>query len=284
MPSSLRISFYTLMAMIAFAANSLLCRMALVETETSPGMFTAVRLLSGAITLFVITRLLRVPSVKAGSWRGALALFTYAAAFSFAYVSMSTGTGALLLFGSVQITMICAGLLAGERFHRWQVLGFLLAIAGLIVLLMPGLSAPPFGAAALMLCAGFAWGLYSIMGRGAVSGIAVTSGNFIYAVVFVLALLGVSAAMESELTADISGMVLGVASGALASGIGYTLWYQVLPHIKSTHAATIQLSVPVLAVIAGWLFLSEAITLQIVLASLAILGGIWIVIKSRSKG
>ena len=284
MPSSLRISFYTLMAMIAFAANSLLCRMALVETEISPGMFTAVRLLSGAITLFVITRLLRVPSVKAGSWRGALALFTYAAAFSFAYVSMSTGTGALLLFGSVQITMICAGLLAGERFHRWQVLGFLLAITGLIVLLMPGLSAPPFGAAALMLCAGFAWGLYSIMGRGAVSGIAVTSGNFIYAVVFVIALLGVSAAMESELTADFSGMVLGIASGALASGIGYTLWYQVLPHIKSTHAATIQLSVPVLAVIAGWLFLSEAITLQIVLASLAILGGIWIVIKSRSKG
>lgn len=270
--------------MIAFAANSLLCRMALVETEISPGMFTAVRLLSGAITLFVITRLLRVPSVKAGSWRGALALFTYAAAFSFAYVSMSTGTGALLLFGSVQITMICAGLLAGERFHRWQVLGFLLAITGLIVLLMPGLSAPPFGAAALMLCAGFAWGLYSIMGRGAVSGIAVTSGNFIYAVVFVIALLGVSAAMESELTADFSGMVLGIASGALASGIGYTLWYQVLPHIKSTHAATIQLSVPVLAVIAGWLFLSEAITLQIVLASLAILGGIWIVIKSRSKG
>ena len=284
MPSSLRISFYTLMAMIAFAANSLLCRMVLVETETSPGMFTAVRLLSGAITLFVITRLLRVPSVKAGSWRGALALFTYAAAFSFAYVSMSTGTGALLLFGSVQITMICAGLLAGERFHRWQVIGFLLAITGLIVLLMPGLSAPPFGAAALMLCAGFAWGLYSIMGRGAVSGIAITSGNFIYAVVFVIALLGVSAAMESELTVDISGMVLGVASGALASGIGYTLWYQVLPHIKSTHAATIQLSVPVLAVIAGWLFLSEAITLQIVLASLAILGGIWIVIKSRSKG
>ncbi|WP_414830776.1 DMT family transporter [Alteromonas sp. H39] len=281
MPSSLRISFYTMMAMIAFAANSLLCRMALVETDTSPGMFTAVRLLSGAITLLVITRLLRVPSVKAGSWRGALALSTYAAAFSFAYVSMSAGTGALLLFGSVQITMISAGLLAGERFHRWQVTGFIMAIAGLIVLLMPGLSAPPFGAAALMLCAGFAWGIYSIMGRGAKSGTAVTSGNFVYSLAFAAVLLAWLSSTGGDLTVDNTGLMLAIASGAIASGVGYALWYQVLPHIRATNAATIQLSVPVLAVLAGWLFLSEAITLQIVSASFAILGGIAVVIRSR---
>ena len=267
--------------MIAFAANSLLCRMALVESDISPGMFTVVRLVSGALVLLLITRILAVPSVKAGSWKGALALFTYATAFSYAYVSMTTGTGALLLFGSVQFTMICAGLLRGERFTRWQISGFLLAISGLVVLLLPGISASPVWPAALMLCAGVAWGIYSIMGRGAVSGTAVTAGNFMYSLAFVVILLAALVSMKTELTVDYHGVLFGVASGGLASGVGYALWYQVLPYIKSTNAATIQLSVPVLAVVAGWLFLSEAITIRIVLASIAILGGIAVVVRNN---
>lgn len=281
MPSSLRITSFTLLAMLAFAANSLLCRMALVESDISPGMFTAIRLVSGAVMLLVITRVISVPSVKAGSWKGALALFSYAAAFSYAYISMSTGTGALLLFGSVQVTMICVGLLNGERFTRIQVVGFLLAITGLVILLLPGLSAPPLWGATLMLCAGFAWGVYSIMGRGAKSGTAVTSGNFIYSLAFVALLLACLSVTGSDVTVDDTGLMLAIASGAIASGMGYAIWYQVLPHIKATNAATIQLSVPVLAVLAGWLFLSEAITLQIVFASFAILGGIAVVIRSR---
>lgn len=267
--------------MVAFAANSLLCRMALVESEISPGMFTAVRLISGAVVLLLITRVHAVPSLKSGSWRGASLLFTYAAAFSYAYVSMNTGTGALLLFGAVQVTMICAGLLRGERFHVNQIAGFSLAVCGLIILVLPGLSAPPPMGATLMLLAGVAWGVYSIIGHGAASAIAVTSGNFIYSLAFVGILVVALLLTGSDLTADFTGVMLGIASGALASAMGYAIWYQVLPHLASSHAATIQLSVPVLAALAGWLFLSEVITLQIVLASVAILGGIAVVIRSR---
>ena len=270
------------LAMLAFAANSLLCRMALTQSDISPGMFTALRLVSGAVTLFILTSAGGKASYSAGSWRGGMALFAYAAAFSYAYVGMSTGTGALLLFGAVQLTMISVGIVRGERFVALQMAGFALAIAGLVVLLMPGLTSPAPVPAMLMIIAGIAWGAYSLMGKNAVSGLSVTAGNFIRALPLVVLLLVVLLFTE-HLRLDLAGTLLAIASGALASGIGYAIWYLVLPAIPATIAATLQLSVPVIAALAGWVFLSEAITLRMVLASAAILGGIALVIYYRRR-
>ncbi|MCU7554069.1 DMT family transporter [Alteromonas sp. ASW11-19] len=264
--------------MLAFAANSLLCRMALVESATSPGMFTAIRLASGALLLLLLAQRKPGSVTHQGSWKGAGALFVYAAAFSFAYVSMTTGTGALLLFGAVQLTMIGYGWLRGEQLRGWQIAGLLMALSGLVVLLLPGISPPPLTSAFIMLVAGIAWGTYSILGKGAVSGLAVTTGNFVYSLVFVAALLAVILAL-GDAQWDLKGVLLGVGSGAIASALGYAVWYYVLPYLSSTNAATIQLSVPVFAVLAGWLFLGEPITAQIVLSSVAILSGIAVVIR-----
>lgn len=264
--------------MLAFAANSLLCRMALVESATSPAMFTAVRLTSGALLLLLLAQRRPARVARQGSWKGAGALFVYAAAFSFAYVSMSTGTGALLLFGAVQLTMIGYGWMRGERLTGWQSAGLLLALTGLVILLLPGLSPPPLLAALTMFIAGIAWGIYSILGKGAASGLAVTTGNFAYSLVFVAALLVVTVALGGAQW-DLKGVLLGGASGAVASAFGYAIWYYVLPYHSATNAATIQLSVPVLAVLAGWLLLAEPVTAQIVMASIAILSGIAIVIR-----
>jgi len=264
--------------MLAFAGNSLLCRLALVDTAIDAASFTAIRLLSGAAMLWLLLFSSKTRSTRHGNWISALALFAYAAGFSFAYLSLPAGTGALLLFGAVQATMIGYGLWSGERLSGWQFVGLALACAGLIGLLLPGLSAPPLLGSLLMLGAGVAWGIYSLRGKGADRPLEVTAGNFLLAVPFTVAL---SLAMATDFSLDMAGLWYAVASGALASGIGYAVWYMVLPALKATHAATVQLSVPVIAALGGVLFLAEPITPRLAIASVAILGGIALVILER---
>ncbi|CAN5558812.1 DMT family transporter [soil metagenome] len=270
----------TALAMTAFAGNSLLCRLALRQTGIDAATFTALRLLSGALVLWLVIRRRPTAPAGAGSWLSAFALFCYAAGFSFAYVSLPTGTGALLLFGAVQATMIGYGIRSGERLRPPQLAGLALAFGGLAGLLLPGVSAPPLGGAVLMLVAGMAWGLYSLRGKGAGDPTRVTAGNFLRAAPLALA-LSLFMLLFKSASLDAAGFWLAVASGALTSGIGYTIWYTVLPALKATNAATVQLSVPVIAALGGIAFLGEPVTLRLVLASIAILGGIALVVLQR---
>ena len=275
-----RVAVLTLLAMLAFAGNSLLCRLALKHTAIDPASFTAIRIASGAIVLGLIVRL-RVGRTRAlGSWPSAFALFVYAAAFSFAYVSLTAATGALLLFGAVQATMIGHGLWRGERLHRRQGAGLVLAGGGLVGLLLPGLSAPPLQGSLLMLAAGVAWGVYSLRGKGSGDPLRVTAGNFLRAVVFAAAL---SVTMLTRVSLDGLGVGCAMASGALASGIGYAIWYAALPGLKVTSAATVQLSVPVIAAAGGVALLGEPLTVRLVLAAAAVLSGIALVIVQRQR-
>lgn len=217
---------------------------------------------------------------NAGSWFSALALFIYAAAFSFAYVSLAAGTGALLLFAAVQATMIAWGLHRGDQFHLRQCVGLLLALAGLFVLLLPGISAPSFGASILMLCAGLAWGIYSLRGKTAANPACATAGNFLRATPMAL-LLGVGSLHWIRL--DRVGLEYAITSGAITSGLGYVIWYGALTGLKATSAATVQLSVPVLAAVGGIVFLGEAMTLRFFASSLAVLGGIALVVIEKGQ-
>jgi drug/metabolite transporter (DMT)-like permease len=273
-----RVFVLTALAMIAFAGNSLLCRQALRHTSIDAATFTLVRIVSGAVCLWIIVQIRKGPAGKAGSWLSALALFGYAALFSFAYLQLTAGTGALLLFGAVQATMIFWALRKGERLRVLQIAGLLLAIAGLVVLVLPGLSAPPLSAAVLMFGAGIAWGIYSLRGKGSGDPLGATAGNFLRAVPMA-AVLSIVALRSANL--DPAGIGYAIVSGALASGVGYAIWYSALPALKASAAATVQLSVPVLAAFGGILFLGETITLRFVLASIAILGGITLVIVER---
>ena len=263
------------LAMTAIAANSLLCRMALVETDIDPASFTFWRLTSGALMLTLLVVMRNQKPLQEGNMASAIALFVYAAGFSFAYISMTTGAGALLLFGAVQVTMISWGLFKGERMSALQWGGFLLALIGLILLLLPNAAVPQLSSALMMLAAGIAWGVYSLKGKGAKFPIEATAGNFIRATPLALVLL-VIFWPGGEFHAE--GMAYAVASGAIASALGYALWYSILVHIAAIKAATLQLSVPVLAVFAGWLFLDEPVTLRIILSSLAVIGGVAMVI------
>lgn len=276
--SATAVAGLTALTMLAFAGNSLLCRLALQQTGIDAASFTTLRLASGAAVLGLLV-CWRVGgaggvAVGGGSWGSALALFAYAACFSWAYRSLSAATGALLLFGAVQATMIGRGLWAGERLRRAQTAGLLLALAGLGVLLMPGLAAPPLGGSALMLAAGVAWGVYSLRGRGAGDPTATTAGNFLRAAPMAL---GLSVLTWPEARLDAAGAAYALASGALASGLGYALWYAVLPALKTTQAATVQLSVPVITALGGVAWLGETLSLRLALSAAAVLGGIWLV-------
>lgn len=278
MNKRIRFVVLTLLAMIAFASNSLICRLALKQTMIDAGTFTFFRILSGALALGLIVVTRKTGSLKQGNWTSAVVLFGYAAAFSFAYITLSAGTGALLLFGAVQATMILWGLFKGERLDKRQWFGLAIALSGLVALVLPGLSAPPIGAALLMIVAGAAWGVYSLHGKGAADPLSVTAGNFSRAVVLA-ALLGL--ALLPWLQFDRAGAGYAVLSGAIASGAGYVIWYSVLPGLKASAAATVQLSVPILAAIGGILFLNESITLRLLLASIAILAGIALVVTEK---
>ena len=273
--SGARLALLTALAMCAFAANSLLCRVALRDTAIDAMSFTTLRLAAGALTLWLIVSLRNDRAGVAGSWPSACALFAYAIAFSLAYRSLSAAAGALLLFGSVQATMTGYGLWRGERLRARQWAGLLLALGGLVGLMAPGLSAPPVAAALLMVAAGMAWAVYSLRGKGGGDATAATAGNFLRAVPLALLL---SAATLGAARWDAAGFGYAVASGALASGIGYAIWYTALPGLRATSAATVQLSVPVIAAAGAILFLGESLTLRLLLASAAILGGIALVV------
>ncbi len=270
-----RVIVLTLLALLAFAGNSLLCRAALAHTHIDPASFTSLRLVSGAAVLWLIVMLRSSRAQGAGSWLSALALFVYAAGFSFSYLHLTAAAGALILFGAVQTTMIGVGLWRGERLRGPQLLGLVVALTGLVALMLPGLSAPPLLGAVLMLVAGIAWGIYSLRGKTAGSPLQVTAGNFLRAAPLALML---SLLLAGSASLDPAGVAYALASGALASGVGYVIWYAALPFLKATTAATVQLSVPVIAALGGVLFLGEPLSLRLVLCAAAILGGIALVV------
>lgn len=267
----------TSVTMAAFAANSLLGRGALAGERIDPASFAVIRVISGALTLYLIVAVRR--GRPSGDWTGAWWLFAYMICFAFAYLSLSAGTGALILFGAVQITMFAAGLRAGETFGRVGWLGLGLAAGGLAYLVSPGVTAPPLVGAILMAVAGIAWGLYSLHGRGVANPLAATAGNFLRAAPLAslawLPFLG-----GAHLSP--SGVSLAIASGAIASGLGYAIWYKTLPRLKATSAATTQLSVPLIAAFGGVIFLGEGITRRLLIASIAVLGGIALVLTHRA--
>lgn len=262
--------------MIAFAGNSLLCRMALKETSIDAASFTSVRLLSGALMLWLLMRWQSQPPLAHGSWLSALALFIYAVALSFAYRSIDTGAGALILFGAVQATMLIAGFLKGERMGAVQTVGFVAAMIGLVILVSPNLEAPSVFDSFLMLVSGGAWGVYSMLGRGQINPAAATTGNFLRAAPMSVALFLIALPW---LQLDAQGMLYAVISGAVTSALGYVLWYRVLQHMRAITASTVQLSAPLLAAMAGIIILGEVITRDLAVSSLLIIGGIWLVLR-----
>ncbi|MBI3479283.1 MAG: DMT family transporter [Nitrosomonadales bacterium] len=274
--NSVRLAAYTTLTMIAFASNSLLCRMALKETSIDAASFTSVRLLSGAAILWLLMRWQNQAPLKYGTWRSALALFIYAVAFSFAYRSINTGAGALILFGTVQATMILAGFISGERMSVFQSIGLAAAIVGLVILVSPGVEAPSVLDSILMLASGIAWGMYSLFGRSLSNPAAATAGNFLRTAPFTL-ILSVFALPWLHL--DRQGVLYAALSGALASALGYVLWYRVLQHLRAITASTVQLSAPIFAALGGIVLLGEALTRDLLIASLLILGGIWLVLR-----
>lgn len=269
----------TALAMVAFAGNSVLCRLALKQAEIDPSSFTAIRISAGALTLWLVMRARHRPASLPGNWPSAVALFVYAVAFSFSYVTLTVAAGALLLFGSVQATMIGYGLQTGERPGAIQVIGLIAASTGLVALLLPGVSAPPLSGALLMIVAGIAWGVYSLRGRGGGDATAVTAGNFLRAALLAVAL---GLAMSPFASVDRAGFLYAVLSGALTSGVGYAIWYSALRGLNATSAASVQLSVPVIAAGAGVFLLGEPVSLRLVLCSAAVLGGIALVIVGKT--
>ncbi|HEX5460925.1 MAG TPA: DMT family transporter [Steroidobacteraceae bacterium] len=270
-----RIVICTILALVAFAGNSLLCRAALAHTHIDASSFTTVRLLSGAVVLCGLVSLRKAARAGRGNWLSALALFAYAAGFSFSYLHLTAAAGALLLFGAVQTTMIGFGIWSGERLQWPQMIGLVLACGGLIGLLLPGLSAPPLMGAMLMIGAGAAWGIYSLRGRHGGDSLKITAGNFVRTVPMALVL---SLVLARRTSLDPAGLGYAFLSGALTSGVGYAIWYTALPSLESTTAATVQLSVPILAAVGGVFFLGESLTLRLLVASVAIIGGIGLVV------
>jgi drug/metabolite transporter (DMT)-like permease len=267
--------------MIAFAANSLLCRMALGAGLIDAASFSTIRVVAGAVILM----LLALPR-----WRSrgrektdviaVATLFLYMAFFSFAYLSLAAGTGALILFGAVQLTMFTAALHGGERFSLASWLGLTVALAGLVYLISPGLTAPDPQGAMLMTVAGMAWGIYSLRGRLATDALGSTATNFLYCVPLVAA---VSLFALRDVQASPTGVALAIASGAVASGLGYVVWFAALRGLKASRAATVQLSVPIIAAFGGIVLLAEDISVRLLIASVATLGGIWIVLAQRDR-
>lgn len=280
MPDSLRVFLLTAFAMIAFAANSVLGRLGLVDTEIDAGSFALIRLASGALVLAVIC-LLQSKRI-AGSLSGGLALLIYAVCFAFAYIALPAGMGAIILFAMVQVTMLGWGLWTGERLSNLQWAGFLVAILALVWLVSPSLEAPPLWAAGLMATAGVGWAAYSLIGKNSVDATASTTGNFIIASLIAGPLLAIGFVISPTPIPPLDGAAIAILSGAVTSGLGYVIWYQVLKDLTATRAGIAQLSVPAIAAIGGVVFLAEPITLRFTLATTAILGGVAIAVLTPS--
>lgn len=278
--NGMRLVLTTVLALLAFAANSVLCRVALSGGHIDAVGFSVVRIVSGASMLFLVGGGLRRRLSLTRGWASAFALVTYAVPFAVAYTGMSAATGALILFGTVQVTMIAGALWSGERPRLLQWVGLLAALGGLLFLIAPGLAGPPVGAAILMVVAGVSWGIFTLRGRGTADPLADMTRNFIQAVplALVLGLLTLS-----QLHGDRVGIALAVASGAVASGLGYVAWYSALGGLTATRAAVAQLSVPVLAAAGGMALLGEPITIRWAVSSALILGGIALVLRIRDR-
>jgi len=282
MAHALRLFLLTTLAMVAFAANSVLGRMGFVETEIGAGSFTFIRLLSGALILILLCAL--QAKRLGGTWRGGLCLTIYAVCFSYSYLAIPAGTGAIILFALVQITMLSWGLLRGERLSGLQWFGFVLALTALVWLVSPSLEAPPLPAAAAMAVAGIAWGVYSLPGSGGGDPTAATAGNFVRAMLICVPILLVALPVAPEPPPPLDGVALAVMSGAITSGLGYAIWYVALKDLTATRAGIAQLTVPAIAAIGGVLFLAEPITLRFSLATLAILSGVALAVLTRAPG
>lgn len=282
-PPVLRTAVLAALALTAFAANSLLCRAALGGESIGPAAFSGIRIASGAAALFLLlaARQRAAPRRVAGSWASASMLFLYVAGFSYAYVELSTGTGALILFGVVQLTMMVRALQRGERPHAIEWAGMAVALGGLVWLVFPGLSAPSPIGAALMAAAGMGWGVYTLLGRGSTAPLTDTTGNFVRALALAVPVGTVLALAVDDGPVTSLGVLLATTSGALTSGVGYALWYAALAGLTRTRAALLQLSVPAITAIAGVLLLGEALTARLVTAMALVLGGIGAAIAGR---
>jgi drug/metabolite transporter (DMT)-like permease len=281
-PERFRTVVFASAAMVAFASNSVICRLALKGEFIDAGMFSVVRLVSGSVALWLIlvfSGYRKKPEYN-GSWTSASMLFLYAFAFSFAYIDLNTGVGALILFGSVQLTMLLSGVVSGERPRPMQWVGLILAVGGLVYLVSPGLTAPSLHGSALMASAGIAWAVYSLRGRGNKHPLAVTTDNFIRTLPFVLAIFFI---ILPDIQLTTAGTMWAVLSGAVTSGLGYIIWYAALPRMTATRAAIIQLTVPVIAAFGGVFLLSEDITLRLVLSSILTLGGVGAAIVGKER-
>lgn len=272
----------TTLALVAFALNSILCRLALGSAAIDAATFSTIRLGSGAAMLFLIilTSETKSSPQARGNWASAVLLFLYAVAFAFAYLSLSAGTGALILFGSVQATMIIVALKSGERPALLEWVGLSLALFGLGYLVFPGLAAPSLTSSTLMIVAGISWGFYSILGRGSLSPLVDTANNFVRALPLAIV---VSLVTASSFHFSREGFLLAVLSGALTSGIGYVIWYMALRGLTATRAATVQLAVPALAAVGGVVLLSEQISIRLLVAGIMILGGIGLTLVGRAR-
>lgn len=275
----------TAVAMLAFAANSLLAREALGGASIEAAGYTAVRIISGAIVLYGLMRRgqtasrVTVPNLP-GDWWAATALFVYAIAFSAAYLSLGAATGALILFSSVQASMVTFGLVKGDRPSLREIIGFSIAFAAFVYLILPGVGRPDPIGCVLMIASGIAWAVYTLRGRGSQDPIGQTAGNFVRASAFCLPLAGVALVYE---TASLTGVLLALASGIVASGLGYAIWYRALRGLATFQAALIQLSVPVIAALGAILFLNERLTLHFVVAGGCVIGGIALAILAKQK-
>lgn len=272
--------FYTAFALVAFAANSVLCRLALGEHAIDAASFTVIRLISGAVTLVLILKFKageNNPTAKV-NWVATLMLFLYAITFSFAYITLNTATGALIIFGAVQMTMILITLKSGHRLHIAEWFGVLIAFAGFVYLVLPNVNSPSITGFILMTVAGIAWGVYTLRGMGSANPLADTANNFARTIplVAVLALIAIP-----YVDISIKGVVLAFLSGAVASGIGYTVWYTALGGLTAVQAAVVQLLVPVIAAAGGVVFVSEAISLRLIVSAIMILGGILMVVLGK---
>lgn len=277
---TMKTSLLTAFALTAFAFNSILCRMALATGEIDAASFTVIRLVSGTVTLAAI--ILATGKTRSiannGNLISAFFLFAYAIAFSFAYLGLTTATGALILFGSVQLTMFGASLYRGLRPGPLEWIGLIVAFGGFVYLVLPGLAGPPLRSAILMAAAGVAWGFYTLRGKGSENPLADTAGNFLRSVPMVLI---VGLFFISSIQLSTRGAVLAILSGAVASGIGYSVWYAALKHHTATRAAVLQLSVPIIAAVGGLFLLAESASIRLVIAATLILGGIGLTLSHR---
>ncbi|MDO6564587.1 DMT family transporter [Amphritea sp. 1_MG-2023] len=286
MPSHLSTILYTAFALIAFAGNSVLCRLALVDEGLDAGSFTLIRLLSGIIVLLILWYLTQGRRAQSdrqrsrGSWPAALMLFIYALGFSYAYISLDTGTGALILFGAVQITMVLVSLLRGTRLLGVEWFGLVLAFCGFVYLMLPVLNTPSLWGFIIMTLAGIAWGIYTLVGRGSVNPLSDTFHNFFKTLPLIIVTLIILLLLD-DISLTVDGVLLAMVSGGIASGIGYAVWYRALRGLSAVQAAALQLLVPVIAALGGVIFANDMITLRLLIAALLVLGGIFLIVAGR---